>query len=482
MKHELLRVEEIQTAEKILMAEGFSEECLREYAGRAVVEVIVQHFSPRHTIVFCGPGKNGGDGFVVARLLKEMNWPVEIITFKDLSFFETIQNSIAQAELSVDGLFGSGLSSSLEGPVLKVVELINAATKPVVSIDIPSGIETNSGACLETAIWATYTVTFWRARLGHYLLPGRLHTGKLYIKDIGISDRLLPSLTHSVNSPSLWNSSLQEPQPFDHKYTRGACLVLANGGMPGAIRLASLAARRVGAGLLRLICKQEEYPIFATIAWGEIVTPLSSAVELLDWIKDERFKALLWGTGIVPKDSTREQTLLLLATKKLCILDGGALSSFTGRTQDLISHLHQNVILTPHEGEFHCLFPHLAFLKSKAEKAHKAAIEAQAVIVLKGYDTIIASPQGEIIINANAPATLATAGTGDVLAGLMLGLLAQGLPPFQAAAAAVWLQGEAANRRGLGLIAEDLLSEIPAVLQLLSVLRSHKEITTCAGR
>ncbi|MBY0293094.1 MAG: NAD(P)H-hydrate dehydratase [Alphaproteobacteria bacterium] len=479
MKHELLTVEEIRTAEKTIIAEGFSEESLRERAGQAVVEVILQHFSSCHTVVFCGPGKNGGDGFVVARLLKEMNWPVEIMTFKDLSSFETVQKSITRAELIVDGLFGVGLSSSLEGYVLKVVELINAAAKPVVSIDVPSGIESNSGACLGVAIWATYTVTFWRARPGHYLLPGRLHAGKLYIKDIGIPDRLLPSLTHSVNSPFLWNASLQEPQPFDHKYTRGACLVLANGGMPGAIRLASLAARRVGAGLLRLICKQEEYPIFATAAWGEIVTPLSSAVELLEWIKDDRFNALLWGTGALPKDSTREQALLLLASNKSCVLDGGALSSFAGRTQELISHLHQNAILTPHEGEFHCLFPHLAFLKNKAEKTHKAAIEAQAVIVLKGYDTIIASPQGKIIINANAPATLATAGSGDVLAGLMAGLLAQGLAPFQAAAAAVWIQGEAANRRGLGLIAEDLLSEIPPVLQLLSVLRSRKAISTC---
>lgn len=311
---------------------------------------------------------------------------------------------------------------------------------------------------------------FLRARPCHYLLPGRIYTGKLYVKDIGIPDKFLPPLTYYLNGPALWGEFLKSPQPLDHKYTRGACLVVGNGCMPGAVRLASLAARRVGAGLVRLMCKVDEYPIFATIAWGEIVTPVATAQEFLDWVFDERFNALLWGAGALPKESTREQAILLLSSNKPCVLDGGALSSFEGKTLDLTSHLHQNVILTPHEGEFQRLFPHLAFLKNKAEKALKASAEAGAIIVLKGYDTIIASPQGELIINANAPATLATAGTGDVLSGLMVGLLAQGVPPFQAAAAGVWIHGEAASRIGLGLIAEDLLGEIPDVLQFLSVL------------
>ncbi len=470
VKNELLTAKEIRLAEKNVIAEGISEKELMERAGGGVVDVIVKHFSPRPTLIFCGPGKNGGDGKVVARLLKEKGWPVESITLNPLPSQDVLQSALRQTELIVDGLLGTGLSHPLEGDILKLVKLINASGKPVVSIDIPTGIDINSGTCEGDAIRATYSVTFFRARPGHYLLPGRIYTGKLYVKDIGIPDKFLPPITYYLNTPSLWEASLKVPQPSDHKYTRGGCLVVGNGCMPGAVRLASLAARRVGAGLVRLMCKVDEYPIFATIAWGEIVTPVTTAQEFFDWTTNNRFNALLWGAGALPMESTREQALLLLSSKKPCVLDGGALSSFEGKTSDLTSHLHENVILTPHEGEFQRLFPHLAFLKNKAEKAQKAAVEAGAVIVLKGYDTIIASPQGEIIINANAPATLATAGTGDVLAGLMVGLLAQGVPPFQAAAAGVWIHGEAASRKGLGLIAEDLPGEIPTVLQLLHAL------------
>jgi len=470
VKNELLTVEEIRAAEAAAIAEGISEEVLMERAGQAVAEVILQQFSTCRTLIFCGPGKNGGDGKVVARLLKEKGWPVDVILPKKLPSFEEIKKSLDQVELIVDGLLGAGFSRHLDGDLLKLVELMNASGKPVVAIDIPTGIEMNSGACCGEAIHATYTVTSFRARPGHYLLPGRIHTGKLFVKDIGIPEKLFPATTYHLNTPSLWKAYLKGPQPYDHKYSRGGCLVVGTGSMPGAVRLASLAARRVGAGLVRLTCKKAEYPIFATVTWGDVITPLTSAKEFLKWAMDDRFNALLWGVGALPKESTREQALLLLSTKKPCVLDGGALSSFEGKAIELTSHLHQNVILTPHEGEFRRLFPHLAFLKNKTEKALKAAAEAGAVIVLKGYDTVIASPQGELVINANAPATLATAGTGDVLAGIMVGLLAQGVPPFQAAAIAVWIQGEAANRKGLGLIAEDLPGEIPAVLQLLSVL------------
>ncbi|EKE09232.1 MAG: hypothetical protein ACD_16C00205G0028 [uncultured bacterium] len=475
MKKELLTVEKMKSTEEKAIVAGVSEKELIERAGGAVVDVILENFSPGPTLVFCGTGKNGEDGQVVARLLQENGWPVQIIKTKHLPKFSQIEAALKQARLVIDGIFGAGLSRPLQGDILKLVNLINLSGKAVVAIDIPTGIETNSGQCLGEAIRATLTVTFFRARPGHYLLPGAMFRGKLFVKDIGISESLLPKTRYFINVPSLWIDHLKEPQPSDHKYSRGACLVIGTGSMPGAIRLASLAARRAGAGLVRLMCKQEDYPIFATIAWGDIVTPLGSAQEFLNWILDAHFRALLWGTGALPHESTREQAVLLLKSKKPCVLDGGALSSFEGRTSELTRHLHENVILTPHEGEFHRLFPHLAFLKNKAEKAHKAAVETGAIIVLKGYDSIIASPEGKVIINANAPATLATAGTGDVLAGLMVGFLAQDMDPFLAAAAAVWIHGEAGSRIGLGLIAEDLLNQIPPILHFLSALRSKKQ-------
>ncbi len=483
MRTELLTSDEMKLAEDAVLAEGVSEEMLMEKAGEGVADEIRNHFSQCSTIVVCGPGKNGGDGKVVARLLENAGWPVKVLHFNDLPSHEELKSLFEQTDLIVDGLFGTGLSRPLEGEIKTLVDLMNDSNKPIVAIDIPSGIDSNSGTCYGASIKAKITVTFLRAKPGHFLIPGRIHTGELVVKDIGIPDRLLPPVTHYLNTPSLWEHFITEPQPLDHKYSRGACLVVGDGCMPGAIRLATYAARRVGAGLVRLMCKNEEYPIYASSAWGEIVTPIATAKEYLEWATDKRFKALLWGPGALPKQSTLEQALLLLSTKKPCVLDGGALSSFEGNAQLLSSHIHPNVILTPHEGEFIRLFPHLAFLNNKAEKVRNAAIEVGAVVVLKGFDTIIASPSGEVIINANAPATLATAGTGDVLAGMMVGLLAQGLDPFIAAAAAVWMHGDAASRRGLGLIAEDIIEEIPAVLQSLKFLdRSNDSVDNAEGR
>lgn len=467
MKMELLTTDEVIEAERMAEVNGLSEDILMERAGKNIVEIILAHYSPCRAIVFCGVGKNGGDGQVVARLLKARGWPVEVISLKNPSSTHSLKESLARADLIVDALLGTGLSRPLSGTLSDFVELINSSKKPVIAVDIPTGIDTNSGTCWGKAIQATHTVTFFRPRPGHYLLPGREYVGRLWVTDIGISEQELPLVSCFLNTPSLWEVFLKVPLPLDHKYTRGACLIVGSGCLPGAIRLATLAARRSGAGLVRLLCKAKEYPIFAGSAWGEVVTPLTSPQEFLELIEDMRFKSLLWGPGAPHIPSTREKAILLLSTQKPCVLDGGALSSFEGRMFELAKYLHDKVILTPHEGEFLRLFPHLSFLNNKVEKARKAAAEAGCVIVLKGYDTVIASPQGETIINANAPTTLATAGTGDVLAGLMAGLLAQSLPSFQAAAAAVWIHGEAAQPKGLGLIAEDLLGEIPAILQSL---------------
>jgi len=473
MNTELLTVEDVRDIEQKAIAAGLTEQILMERAGEEVAKVILEKFSPCPVLVFCGLGKNGGDGKIAARFLKEKGWTVDILTLDDLPSFEHIETLLKQAGLVVDAIFGTGLSRPIDENIQMLMTIINEASKPIVSIDIPSGIESDSGACCMAWIHATYTVTFFKARTGHYLLPGRDYRGELIVKDLAISKNLLPPRTAHLNDPVLWNDFLTTPQPYDHKYDRGPCLIVATGCMPGAIRLASLAARRCGAGLVRVMCKREEYALFATTAWGEIITPVTSADEFLKWTEDQHFKALLWGTGTYPHDSTREQAMTVLLAKKPCVLDGGALSSFAGITSELTTHLHENVILTPHEGEFLRLFPHLAFLKNKAEKALKAAAEVGAIMVLKGNDTVIASPQGELIINANAPSTLSTAGTGDILAGLMVSLLAQGLPPFKAAAAAVWMHGEAANHVGLGLIAEDLLPQIPFVLRELAKVRGE---------
>lgn len=464
MINQLLTVENVKALEQVAITAGISEDILMERAAESVRKTIFKKFSPTTTVVFCGPGKNGKDGKRVAQLLQERDWPVKMVELENLPPFEIIEQYLDDAWLIIDAIFGTGLNRPLEGDVLTLVTMINAARGSVLSIDIPTGIETDSGACFPEAIRARYTVSFFGPRLGHYLYPGREYRGSLKIDSLGVPDVWMPPVTTHLNDPIAWVKSVKDPGPCDHKYSRGACLVVATGCMPGAVRLATLAARRAGAGLLRVICKREEYPIYAATAWGEIITPVGSAEEFFEWIDHKNFKSLLWGVGTQASDFAREQALSILLTKKPCVLDGGALSSFADKTAELRDHLHENVVLTPHEGEFHRIFPHLAFLTNKAEKTLKAAVETGAVIVLKGNDTVIAAPHGQIIVNWNAPTTLATAGSGDVLAGMITSLLAQGVPPCQAASAAVWMHGEAANRKGPGLIAEDLPDEIPGVL------------------
>lgn len=195
VKNELLTTHELQTARKKILATGSTEQTLMENAAKSVVDVILKHFSPHPTLVFCGPGKNGGDGQIVAHLLEAKGWAVHVVKLNALPSFEELKKMLNQALLIVDGLLGSGLSHPLEGNILKLVKLINASEKPVVAIDIPTGIDTNSGVCWGDAIKAHITVTFWKARPGHYLLPGRLYVGKLFVEDIGISDQYLPKTT-----------------------------------------------------------------------------------------------------------------------------------------------------------------------------------------------------------------------------------------------------------------------------------------------
>ena len=275
------------------------------------------------------------------------------------------------------------------------------------------------------------------------------------------------------NSPELWLSKYPWPKRDGHKYQRGHVLVFGGAEMTGASRLAARAALRIGAGVVTLAAPKSVWQVYASSLIGIIVKAVGGIEDYEKLLDDERRGALIVGPGAGVGGKTREAVLAALATKRSIVLDADAITSFESCRDALFSALHSSCIMTPHEGEFARIFE---LTGDRLERARAAAKLSGAVIVLKGSDTIIAAPDGRAIINGNAPPNLATAGSGDVLTGFIAGLLAQGLAPFEAAAAAVWLHGEAATEFGEGLIAEDLSEALPKVLKRLKSLSEQSSV------
>ena len=371
------------------------------------------------------------------------------------------------AALVVDALFGAGLTRPLEGSAAATVEAVGARGLDCVSIDLPSGVSGDTGLVLGAAPVARMTVTFFRKKPGHLLLPGRLHCGATLVADIGIADPVLDALGPDCfeNAPALWLDRFPQPRLDDHKYRRGHAVICGGNRMTGAARLASEAARRAGAGLLTILAEPEALLIYAMAAPGHLVRPLQPDGAIPAAIlRDARVTAMLIGPGAGLEEGTRQRVLSALGAGKPLVLDADALTVFADRPSSLLSALTGSEVLTPHEGEFLRLFGGEG---GRLQRVRVAAAMAGCVVLLKGADTVIAAPGGRAIVNSNAPPDLATAGSGDVLAGIILGLRAQGMPPFEAAAAAAWLHGAAAAGAGPGLIAEDLPAALRAPLGVL---------------
>ena len=483
----LISVGEMYAADAAAARAGTPGLTLMENAGRAVAQAIVRRWAPRPVALLCGPGNNGGDGFVAARLLAEAGWPVRLgllgarerLTGDAAAMaarWEGPVEPLAPALLDggplvVDALFGAGLTRPLAGAALALAEESAARGLPCAAVDIPSGIHGDSGAILGGAFRAALTVTFGRRKTGHLLLPGRLCAGEVVCADIGIPPAALAAGEARVheNAPALWRALLPAPAPGDHKYSRGHALVVGgDGAHSGAARLAARAALRAGAGLVTVHAPEPDIPVYAAQLTAVMV---ASTVDLGAALADGRRNALLIGPGCGAGPVTRAQTLQALGAGKRCVLDADALTAFQDEPAALFAALRPgagadaDAVLTPHEGEYRRLFSHAG---DKLVRARAAAGESGAVVVLKGADSVIAAPDGRAAINANAPPTLATAGSGDALAGFILGLLAQGMPAFEAAAAGVWLHGAAAAAFGPGLIAEDLSETLPGVLRGLA--------------
>ncbi len=510
---DVLTNDQMSRADRAAVAAGIASYTLMENAGRAVADQAMALVKPGSRIaVLCGPGNNGGDGFVAARLLKRASYDVRLHLIDEKS---SLKGDAAEAarrwdgpvremdpvafqsmHLVIDALFGAGLSRPADGVAAAMIEAINASGLPVLAVDVPSGLDGTTGEARGSVVKATRTVTFFRKKPAHLLLPGRALCGEIIVADIGIPSSVLSgdlAVTVFENAPALWMPHFPRSRIEAHKYNRGHALVVSGPAFhSGAARLAARGALRAGAGLVTVASPPSALPENAAHLTAIMIAPCESAAALSRLLQDKRKNAVLIGPGAGIGIETAEMTTVTLRSGAATVLDADALTSFAeikrddedsvgfGFTSALKSSAAQPaslfdiiqespgrpVVLTPHEGEFARLFPHIS--GSKLERARAAAEHAGAIVILKGADTVIAAADGRAAINANAPPWLATAGSGDVLAGIVTGLLAQGMPAFEAACAAVWMHGDAARRFGPGLIAEDLPEALPQVLAQLA--------------
>jgi len=482
---ELLAVAEMAKADALTIAAGTPGIDLMEAAGSAVAAAVIEAAPQGPIAVLCGPGNNGGDGFVAARILAAAGYPVRLAllgerqklrgdaalaasrwTGKILPLDPACLNGAA---LVVDALFGAGLDRPLEGEPRAILE--SAATRriPSVAVDVPSGVHGDSGTVLGYALPACQTVTFFRRKPAHVLFPGRALCGRVRVADIGIPARVLDKIRPQtfVNGPEIWGAAFPWPDHASHKYTRGHLVIVGGAAMTGAARLAALAARRVGAGLVTVAAPRTAVPIYAARMPGLLTSPCDGPADLEKLLSDPRKNAILVGPGNGVSAETRAKALAALASGRPTVLDADALTVFEGAGDEFFAAMSGRCLLTPHDGEFARLFGTLPEAADRLSRARAGALRSRATVLLKGADTVIARPDGRALVNVNAPPDLATGGSGDVLAGLCAGLIAQGMGTFEAAGAAAWLQGETARLTGPGLIAEDLCERLPRALRRL---------------
>ena len=490
---EVLSTAEMGRADRLAIAAGTPGFALMLSAGQAVAAAAMDLVAGGPILVIAGPGNNGGDGFVAAVELAARGRDVSVILLCER---DSLQGDAASAArgwkypvlpfnpqaigkpaLIIDALFGAGLDRPVKGEPFEMIEAINANGAPVLAVDLPSGINGTTGAVMGTAVRAVETITFFRRKPAHLLLPGRLHCGRVRVADIGIDAGVLTEIAPKTfeNVPASWNQAFPIPTMEGHKYSRGHVVVVSGGiAATGAARLAARGALRAGAGLATLATPREALAVNASALTAVMVRPVDTVVEFAELLNEKRLNAYVIGPGAGVGERTESFVLTALSARRSVVLDADALTSFAGhpaRLFEAIKHSQDaQVVLTPHDGEFPRLFSDISNkhpLRSKLERVRAAAERSGAVVLLKGPDTTVASPDGRATIAANAPPWLATAGAGDVLSGMIAGLLAQDVPAFEAASIAVWMHGEAAQEAGPGLIAEDLPETLPAVTRRL---------------
>lgn len=489
---EILTAAEMKQTEAAAIAAGISGIQLMSAAGAAAAESIISHYQPCPVLVLCGPGNNGGDGFIIAQKLKEARWSVRLACLVKKTALKgdaataasgwkgDIENlnsnlSVHQTGLIIDAVFGTGFGKDSQGTLDPEIALlfdkIRARKIPVVAIDVPTGVNATTGRADPATLSAALTISFCRKKFAHVLLPSLTLCGKLVVADIGISDAMVAAQNTACleNHPALWLKNFPLPTIEGHKYTRGHVVVYGGEKRTGAACLAAHAAQKIGTGAVTIAAPDQAWPVYSGYRASLMVDACNNVNDFRSILRDERRNTVILGPGAGADDKLRQSVDAALTVNKSGVLDADVFTAYHNNPKELFARLSPRWVLTPHEGEFEKIFGTLE--GSKPERAQKAAKTANAIVLLKGADTVIAAPDGAAVINTGAPPTLATAGSGDVLSGFIAGLIAQGMSPFMAAAAAVWLHGEAAADYGLGLVAEDIISLLPQ--ELISLFQNE---------
>lgn len=483
-QYALLTSHEMRSCEKFSIRNSQSSYLLMQKAGAAVVDQIIKHKKKKGSaLVLVGPGNNGGDGWVIAQHLQLKGWNVVCASITPPSKLKgsalyaykgfigsvtSLPKNLNNFDVIVDALFGLGLSKPLTGSAYNWIKKVNKFKSFKVAVDIPSGICSDTGQILGIAFKADLTVTFFRKKRGHVLGKGLEFSGEVVVASIGMTNKNMNTIDVRVfeNCPVLWQSKIPRPVSSSYKHKRGHTLVFGgHAGMSGAARLSGYAALRMGSGLVTILVPELDLAIYAQKQMALMSKGYKTYQEAVNLISTKDFTAFIVGPGNGVGQETCQRTVVALKTRQPIVLDADALTSFKHSPKTLFKYLHENSVLTPHLGEFMRLFPDLDPLKDKVTATMKAAKRTKSVVLLKGADTVIASPKGFSFVNSHSSPYLATAGSGDVLSGMIAGLMAQGMKSFDAACSSVWLHGEAALRFGPGLIAEDLLDEVPNVLK-----------------
>lgn len=478
MSGEIITVEEMRRIDAACARAGVSTRTLMENAGRAVAQAVIERFEPQPTAVLCGPGNNGGDGWVAARILREHGWPVWVETLAPRDMLRGDAGNAAAswdgevrelagkgAAVHVDALFGAGLSRPLDGVAARLADALDPDR--VVAVDVPSGLHGDSGNPLgEACFRARATITFVRKKPAHVLMPGRAFCGEVVVADIGAPEGVVASQTTRLweNDPSQWR--LPWPELDAHKHERGHVIVASGDHTrTGAARLAAHAALRSGAGLVTVLSPENALAENAAQLTAIMLRKAASESSYAQAVREAR--CFVIGPAFGTSDAHYKLLCAALDEKRRCpvVLDADAISLLAPLTHEL----NADDVLTPHVGEFRRVFPGIwSSAESRIEAARAAAAYARCVVLLKGPDTVIAAPDGRAFVNTVGTPFLATAGSGDVLAGVIAGLIAQGMASFEAAAAAAWLHGKAGLSLGPGLVAEDLPLILPSMFNSLA--------------
>ncbi|MCP4997362.1 MAG: NAD(P)H-hydrate dehydratase [Hyphomicrobiales bacterium] len=491
VRHSILTPATMAKVDSAAIGSGIDGYGLMVTAGSAISACVLERY-PQATgaLILCGPGNNGGDGYVAARFLQASGMPVRLYSLVDPDKLtgdaararddwhgpiEKLQDMNCESgQVAVDALFGAGLDRPIEGQAAEAMQKVLESGLPVVAADLPSGISGRTGQIEGVALKAAHTVTFAASKPGHYLLPGAQHSGHMHLVDIGIPQRMIDDHCEQLwlNTPEIWSGSLPSISSSGHKYTRGHLGVFSGSfAQTGAARLAAQAALRSGAGLVTILAPSSATAANAAHLTAIMLRGVDDADALDVLLADKRFTGFVLGPGFGLGEKVREFTGHIAAADRPLVLDADGLSAFADQPDALFSNFaggEPKLVLTPHDGEFKRLFPdlHQDQTLSKVDRARAAAKRANAIVIYKGGDTVVASPEGRAVINTNAPPWLATAGSGDCLAGIVGALLVQAVPPFEAASAAAYMHGLAGSRAGEGLTAEDLPDNIPSISQL----------------